>query len=553
MNRFLLIALLATGAVGGLVLTSSLSAQGGSTPRYARLQSASPGIREVGNINVTGTMSAGRFVGDGRLLTNVTAVIAPGTYGGVFNFSNPGNIFCGDGSCLTGVIAQGLASGTYSGLYTFDNPGNVYFGNGANLTGVVASGLAAGVYANAYNFSNAGNSFTGNGAGLTNVVASDLAAGTYGNAYDFSNVGNSFTGNGSGLTNLNASNISSGTLADARIPANICRLTTNNLIFGVNDGIILTHGGTGQGIQVGMANVISGSTAIDIVHNGTGRGVNSTTTGGTALWGTTSSISAAGAIGDNRPGNGEGVVGFSDGPNGVGSVVGRADGAGYGVRGFNTSNGIGVMGQAGISAGTGNAGWFENVNAANTSTVLRVVQHGSSTGRAGEFVGDVDITGTLSKGAGAFKIDHPLDPENKFLYHSFVESPDMKNIYDGVIECDARGEAVVQLPRYFEALNRDFRYQLTCVGGFSNVYIKDEVADNRFVIAGGRPGLKVSWQVTGIRQDAYANAHRIPNEVMKTPAERGYYLHPQAHGRPGNMRIVPDPVVPNVGNLASSR
>lgn len=520
MNRFLLIALLATGAVGGLMLTSSLSAQGGSTPRYVRLQATSPGIREGGSINVTGTVMAGRFVGDGRLLTNVTSAPAPGTYGGVFNFTNPGNIFCGDGSCLTGVIAQGLAAGTYANAYTFSNAANVYFGDGSNLT---------------------------------NVNATTLAAGTYGNAYNFSNAGNAFTGDGSGLTNLNASNISSGTLGDARIPANICRLTTNNLVFGANDGIILTHGGTGQGIQVGMANVASGATAIDIVHNGTGRGVNSTTTGGTALWGTTSNISSAGVIGDNRPGNGEGVVGFSDGPNGVGSVVGRADGAGYGVRGFNTSTGIGVIGQAGISGGTGIAGWFENVNAANNSTVLRVVQHGSSTGLAGQFVGDVDVTGTLSKGAGAFKIDHPLDPENKFLYHSFVESPDMKNIYDGVIECDARGEAVVRLPEYFEALNRDFRYQLTCVGGFSNVYVKDEVANNRFVIAGGRPGLKVSWQVTGIRQDAYANAHRIPNEVMKSPTERGYYLHPQAHGRPGNMRIVPDPVVPNAGNLASSR
>ncbi len=39
--------------------------------------------------------------------------------------------------------------------------------------------------------------------------------------------------------------------------------------------------------------------------------------------------------------------------------------------------------------------------------------------------GNLSIAGNLSKRGGAFKIDHPLDPENKYLSHSFVESPDM--------------------------------------------------------------------------------------------------------------------------------
>ena len=59
----------------------------------------------------------------------------------------------------------------------------------------------------------------------------------------------------------------------------------------------------------------------------------------------------------------------------------------------------------------------------------------------GEFIGDVDVTGTLTKSAGSFKIDHPLDPENKYLSHSFVESPDMMNIYNGNVVLDATGEA----------------------------------------------------------------------------------------------------------------
>ena len=86
---------------------------------------------------------------------------------------------------------------------------------------------------------------------------------------------------------------------------------------------------------------------------------------------------------------------------------------------------------------------------------------------AGLFDGDVNVTGTLSKGAGAFRIDHPLDPENKYLSHSFVESPDMKNIYDGVAIFDGAGEAIVTLPDWFEALNEDFRYQLTPMGAGS--------------------------------------------------------------------------------------
>jgi hypothetical protein len=107
----------------------------------------------------------------------------------------------------------------------------------------------------------------------------------------------------------------------------------------------------------------------------------------------------------------------------------------------------------------------------------------------------------------------------------------MKNIYDGVATLDAQGTAVVQLPDWFEALNQDFRYQLTCIGGFAPVYIAQEIQGNRFTIAGGKPGMKVSWQVTGIRHDPWANAHRIPVEQDKPLQERGKYLHPKEYGQ----------------------
>jgi hypothetical protein len=106
----------------------------------------------------------------------------------------------------------------------------------------------------------------------------------------------------------------------------------------------------------------------------------------------------------------------------------------------------------------------------------------------------------------------------------------MMNIYDGTVTTDAQGEAVVTLPEWFEALNRDFRYQLTCIGGFAPIYVAQKVQNNVFKIAGGRPEMEVSWQVTGVRHDAWADAHRIPLEQMKPDKERGLYLHPELFG-----------------------
>ncbi|HKP12573.1 MAG TPA: hypothetical protein VJZ91_10700, partial [Blastocatellia bacterium] len=162
---------------------------------------------------------------------------------------------------------------------------------------------------------------------------------------------------------------------------------------------------------------------------------------------------------------------------------------------------------------------------------------GGKQGFAGDFQGDVAISGNLSKGGGSFKIDHPLDPENKYLYHSFVESPDMMNIYNGTVTTDANGEATVTLPEWFEALNQDFRYQLTVIGTFAQAIVAQKVRGNRFVVRTNAPNVEVSWQVTGIRHDAYANAHRIPVEEQKPEDERGLFLHPDAFNQPANRGV----------------
>jgi hypothetical protein len=168
---------------------------------------------------------------------------------------------------------------------------------------------------------------------------------------------------------------------------------------------------------------------------------------------------------------------------------------------------------------------------------------GDGIGIAGYFDGDVRVTDHLTATnlyavSKKFVIDHPLDPENRYLYHSSVESPDRMNVYNGNVTLDEHGEASVQLPDYFDALNRDFRYQLTPIGGPGpNLYVAEEIQENRFKIAGGDPGLKVSWQVTGIRDDASARSNPMRVEVDKPDEKKGLYLDPEAYGQPASQGI----------------
>jgi hypothetical protein len=173
-------------------------------------------------------------------------------------------------------------------------------------------------------------------------------------------------------------------------------------------------------------------------------------------------------------------------------------------------------------------------------------------GYAAYLDGEVTVNGRLIKRAGSFKIDHPLDPANKYLSHSFVESPDMKNVYDGVVVLDNKGEAEIELTDWFGALNKDFRYQLTAIGAPGpNLHIAEEISDgvtncsssnnknnnSHFKIAGGTSGMKVSWQVTGIRKDPYAKAHPIQIEEDKPDKERGYYIYPDLYGKAAQKGI----------------
>jgi hypothetical protein len=216
------------------------------------------------------------------------------------------------------------------------------------------------------------------------------------------------------------------------------------------------------------------------------------------------------------------------------------------------TNGIGLYGSVTSTASStvGSIGVFAE-SLSPTGTAL-LAENVSSTGAlAGQFnghvnisegldvtgsvtiSGDLDITGAISKGSGTFRIDDPLDPTHKYLQHSFVESPDMMNVYNGNVTLDGNGEAVVTMPDWFQALNQDFRYQLTPMGAaMPDLHLAGEIANNHFSIAGGSPGGQVSWQVTGIRHDPYAEANRIQVLVDKPASEQGTYLYPELYSQP---------------------
>lgn len=125
-----------------------------------------------------------------------------------------------------------------------------------------------------------------------------------------------------------------------------------------------------------------------------------------------------------------------------------------------------------------------------------------------------------------FCIDHPLDPDNKLLVHTSVESSEMMNIYSGNVVTDEAGLAEVILPDWFEALNGDHRYQLTPIGQFAQCMIAEKIKGNRFSIRTDKPQVEVSWQVTAVRQDEWARTNRSPVEVEKTSTQKGRRLRP---------------------------
>lgn len=217
--------------------------------------------------------------------------------------------------------------------------------------------------------------------------------------------------------------------------------------------------------------------------------------------------------------------------------------SGWGVYGSGATYGVSGSGTTSTSRGVHGQGFIGVSCTATISGGTGVQASGYGVGgQAGWFSGNVNIQGTLTKSGGSFLIDHPLDPANAYLEHSFVESPDRKNIYDGIGTADANGELTVALPRYFDALNREFRYLLTPLGASApELHIKEEFKEGTFVIAGAAPGQRICWQMTGVRKDAFAESVPLVVEREKPENEKGRFLHPELFGKSRKDMIGYDP------------
>ena len=276
--------------------------------------------------------------------------------------------------------------------------------------------------------------------------------------------------------------------------------------------------------QVGIGTADTFNSAQLTVTSASGEGVQG--------FGASASQNYAGAGGDFTGGNGTGI----DGATGLYANAGTSD-TGYGGFGSEISGGYSTSGEG----GTG--GYFAGGNSNSGSGgygIFAVGGESDSTGDqadAAELDGNVLIVGSVTYDDASTKIDHPLDPANKYLTQTSVQSSEMVNMYSGNVTTDAQGMATVQLPDWFEAENGDLRYQLTTLGQAAQTWIAQKISNHQFKIATSTANVEVSWQITGVRQDAYAKAHPLVVEQEKGVRERGFYRHPELYGQPATKQI----------------
>jgi hypothetical protein len=128
-----------------------------------------------------------------------------------------------------------------------------------------------------------------------------------------------------------------------------------------------------------------------------------------------------------------------------------------------------------------------------------------------DFEGGTAVAGSLSKGSGSFKIDHPLPDmeETHHLVHSFIEGPQADNIYRGVAQL-TDGSAAVNIDEAsrmtegtFVALNR--RTQCFTTNETDWDHVRGTLSGNILTIEcqNSLSTATVSWLVIGERQDKH--------------------------------------------------
>jgi hypothetical protein len=405
----------------------------------------------------------------------------------------------GSSAAAAGAGVSGAGSGTAGyGVYGSET---ATIGNGYGVYGVNNTQAGAGVEGYAANTSY-GIGVLGDSAGSTGIGVEGTSAGSYGVfGVSTASSGASYGVYGSGASPSGAGVYGIGATG----------------VVGVSTGA--GPGGSFTGWTAPAGSGLNGMNGLSIT--GGNSDPKSATNGGDGL------VAAGGTNGFASTNSGVGGAGISA-VGGIGHVI-LLDGleplGGPGPGGSFTggnSNGelCGGCGGDGIDAQPG-------INQGTTE----------ADGYAGNFTGDVEISGLLNGSTPAVKIDDPLDPTNKYLLHAPVQSSEMMNLYTGNVVTDSQGQATVQLPEWFQVLNTDFRYQLTVIGQFAQAIVGHKIENNRFEIRTSAPNVEVSWQVTGVRQDVYAKAHPLVVEQEKGARLSGFFIHPELYGAPAEKQI----------------
>ncbi len=478
------------------------------------------------------------------------AVITTTSTSPAFSVTNNGGnaleSYVGNGATALSGVANGSGNGVVatsisgSGLFATSISGKAVWGTSGSGPGVVGNSTdSQGVQgtsdsaAGGYFSSNSGNGLEGHGPNAIGVAGYST--------WNFGVYGESTNGAGGYFTSTNASGVRGVGL-------------TNTGVGGQSDSGRGVFGSSNSGVGGNFTSISADGLAASTISGTNGLTGSSASLNGNGVEGVANNgTSAYGVFGVS--GSGDGVVGT--GPlNGVYGhspqygVYGYSSGS-YGVYGYsNDDSGVAGSGQTNGVLGYGqmygvygiapiDGVYGSTLGTSNVSSIYGAAPPAEcAVCWAGYFNGNVNVNGTLYASAKSFKIDDPLDPANKYLNHTSVESPDMLDIYRGHVTLDAAGTAWVQMPDYFQAVNMDFDYQLTAVGTAQpNLYVSQEIKDNKFQIGGGVAGAKVSWQVTGVRHDPYAQANRTPVEQVKPPAEKGLYLDPGLYNQPSSKAI----------------
>ncbi len=246
----------------------------------------------------------------------------------------------------------------------------------------------------------------------------------------------------------------------------------------------------------------------------------------------TQGVFATGTYGVRAIGSQVGVQASANGEDGIGlRAIGSNGAGGWAIEATNDGYGGITVDASGVGV---NAEAQTGVYAIGLGANGRGVYAYSNAGKAAVLDGDVTVSGTLTEGRRLSHIDHPADPDRQWLAHAGVDAPEARDVYDGNATTGADGRASVRVPAYVEALGRDFRYQLTVIGDFAHAVVSRELREGRFEIRTDRPRVRVSWQVTALRDDAYTRDHPVRNETPKTGDELGtrQYVPPGSGARP---------------------